>query len=221
MERCYKIKSPNYKFVAKVTHRTAFVHPDILIEFGDFNNYCVIVTISSADPQYPNINFVKYNKKCTIRKELEKGGGTVEMLNACLSFVTEAFAKIKIKGFIFKDKSKIKDGRIKLPEYYIFTYGKTWYQGMSDFNSSSEEIKSASPLEVHTDHKLNHTPEGVVNCDSIRYQQKFDAKPFDEKTHSIHNGILEELEQCHNDLMKPWTDKLDYDLFFRRAFDTV
>ena len=188
MKRYYKIKSRHYNFIAKLTHRTAFVHPDIFIEFGNINNYCVIVTISSAYPQYPNINFVKYNKKCAMEKELDKNNGTVEMVKACLSFVNEAFSKINIKGFIFKDKSRIKEGNIKLPEYYIFKYGKTWYQ------------------------------------------QKFNAKPFDEITHTIHNKILEELEKCHKDLIQPWEldnsnnkdrmTKIDYDLFFKKTFDT-
>jgi hypothetical protein len=126
----YEITSENYRFVATINKQVS----DIEVLVGLTDN-CAMLELN-VDKSLIYLGDVFYLPKCANRvldpeKLLDKGSGTIEFLNATISFLFTIFKGIY--GITFRDMSYIKskidnDIEVSLRDIYLACYGKTWYE---------------------------------------------------------------------------------------------
>lgn len=126
----YQVSTPNYVFDMEVTKNNTLY--DIM--FGNPSNPegpCMDLRWDASKPSVLIVNAVKYEPSCATGKEMERGSGTIEMIQTCLKLLFNM--QSEIKRAIFRDVSEIycdetMTKRVHLNIRDLMIYGASWYQ---------------------------------------------------------------------------------------------
>jgi hypothetical protein len=151
-KRLFEYKSniitTNYKFQVYIIEYTDVIEI-YYSEYDDYNNVinnesCITIRYLKDSNEYIYLKKIKYGKKCSKNKKLEKKVGTVEMANSALELCNNLFPDKKI---LIEDESKIHihlsktfTVNICLPECYTLLYGITWYMKYFKFDENYNPI---------------------------------------------------------------------------------
>lgn len=93
---------------------------------------CVHIRIDDEFPEIANLIFFQYDEKCSINKMLKKGEGTKVMFKTIVKYIKKFYTNVKMIDL--SDTAKIScyyNGsltKFKLYKWYLFLYGKGYYQ---------------------------------------------------------------------------------------------
>jgi hypothetical protein len=121
-----KLSSNNYEFWAQIDEETS---SEVEIAIGNPRGRpkpCIRFTVFRNEVVLQD---VMYYSTCSSHRQLERGSGTVEMLQAALKAIMTKYPRRP--AVVLNDKSHRPDprlGNVPLPELLMFMNGKTWYQ---------------------------------------------------------------------------------------------
>ena len=119
----YRINSDSYTYYAKVQ-----VYSDMLHKvFIGGKKKCVVISVY-FDGTHPNIDTFAYDPKCDVHATLQRGKGSVDLLQSAMLFVKRLY---KHSTFELIDQSHVtcaKGYQIPLVHLHIVKYFKTWYE---------------------------------------------------------------------------------------------
>lgn len=142
------IITQNYKFQIFIIKYMEFIEI-YYSEYDEYNNVvnnesCITIRYLKEDNNYIYIKKIKYGKKCSKNKKLERKTGTVEITESALELCNFLFPNKKI---LIEDESKVHIHLSKtfivnicLPECYTLLYGKTWYMKYFKFDKNNNPI---------------------------------------------------------------------------------
>jgi hypothetical protein len=186
MTEQFQIHTENYIFLCRITEFKNY-HTNIIshtLTFGSDKVGCVIIAIKDTSSNEAYIDRVEYDNKCAIDSELEKRGGTYELVSAALCTLKTKYPTIKLVTLI--DNSHIlceednKLYKLNLALDYISKYNKTWY-----------ELKFNAKLPKHL-------------MDTYKYSLKILDEPIDVFEYQVERGaFLKSYESIYNKSKTP------------------
>jgi hypothetical protein len=133
MSEQFQIHTEHYIFLCELSKYKNY-HNIIshTLTFGGHKTSCVIITIKDISGTEAYIDRVEYDNECAIDSELEKRGGTYELVSAALYTLKIKYPTIKLLTLF--DNSHIiceedtKEYKLNLALDYISKYNQTWYE---------------------------------------------------------------------------------------------
>lgn len=168
---------------------------------------------SLVDPSVASLNLLKYYESCSENKPLQKGKGTVDMLNTAMSFVLQICPFIT--EFKFNDASTIQcnnGSTISLPYYSITRTHKTWYQNtfqaylkepfLTAYTNAMAKVMNTSlpAFNVFIQNHVKHTPGVIVNQIQSIYEEGDTVQAFFSKLYNKYDKFM----GCI--MIQPWID---------------
>lgn len=124
----YTVKTENYEFLLKVTiiDNTVFE-----LQYGDPSTPqgpCMELSYDLRKPKRINLESLVYDARCSTDGKLQKGGGTLEMVNSIFAICKREMPEAE--RIFFKDVSDFdcQGERIILANYSLLIHGYTWYE---------------------------------------------------------------------------------------------
>lgn len=139
------IYTDNYQFPVHIEAATSD-DPITNIYIGNPRNRpkpCIDITVIDDEAI---LQEVQYMSTCSTNKFLQKGHGTVEMIQGSLKWFMMKYPHISKVSLTDKSYIPVSDGySLALPEYYMLVHGKTWYE-----HYFGAVLSSSSPKASHT-----------------------------------------------------------------------
>lgn len=126
-----------------------------------------------------NMNWVEYNKNCSLTYDLQKGSGTKHLLYTTLQFIQDHFKHVKIiklddaSNFPCKDPfGKEKPFKVMLRFYSIALHGESWYEDV---------VKARLPIEFEKDYleRRERFKDPTFKIDWIVFRLKYNIRDSD------------------------------------------
>lgn len=122
----YKVITNNHTFLLELQDYDGWV----TMNYGDpahEEGPCCVLTYDAQQPMRIKLDTVSYFARCSVGHDLERGHGTIEMLQSILKLSAQAFKDAR--RIYFNDVSGIEcNGKTMLLSYMsLLIHGQTWY----------------------------------------------------------------------------------------------